>query len=44
MGTQKDIQEAIKLTERELKGLPDALVVQRIDEATTLLTMTRAPA
>src|ERR1700721_1683699 len=43
MGTRKDIQEARKLTEQELKGLPGAPVTQRIDEAETLLT-TCAPA
>jgi hypothetical protein len=43
MATRKDIQEAQKLTEQELKGLPSPPVLQRIDEAKTLL-QTCAPA
>jgi hypothetical protein len=43
MRVEKDIQEARKFKEQELKGLPAAPVVHRIDEAMTLLTITRAP-
>jgi hypothetical protein len=43
MGKPKDIQEAMKLTERELENLPGAPAVQRIDEATTLLTSACVP-
>jgi hypothetical protein len=37
MRTRKDIQEAQKLTEQEFEDLPGAPVVQRNDEAKTLL-------
>jgi hypothetical protein len=43
MGIEKDIQEAKKLTEQELKGLPGAPGVHRIEEARTLVAMTRTP-
>jgi hypothetical protein len=43
MGTQNDIQEAMKLTQRELQVLPGAPAVETIDEVTPNLEMTSAP-